>query len=101
IVLLAAAWLQDIAGSQGLYLVALASGLTDVDAITLSTLRLFNQETLVATTAVIAIALAVLSNLIFKSGLIVTIGGKALARRVLPGMAAIGLGFIPGIILLA
>lgn len=101
IVLLAAAWLQDIAGSQGLYLVALASGLTDVDAITLSTLRLFNQETLVATPAVIAIALAVLSNLIFKSGLIVTIGGTALARRVLPGMAAIGLGFIPGIILLA
>lgn len=101
VVLLAAAWLQDIAGSQGLYLVALASGLTDVDAITLSTLRLFNQETLIATPAVIAIALAVLSNLIFKSSLIVTIGGKALARRVLPGMAAIGLGFIPGIILLA
>jgi len=101
IVLLAAAWLQDIAGSQGLYLVALASGLTDVDAITLSTLRLFNQATLVATPAVIAIALAVLSNLLFKSGLIVAIGGTALARRVLPGMAAIGLGFIPGIILLA
>lgn len=101
VVLLAAAWLQDIAGSQGLYLVALVSGLTDVDAITLSTLRLFNQETLLATPAVIAIALAALSNLIFKSGLIVAIGGKALARRVLPGMAAIGLGFIPGIILLA
>jgi uncharacterized membrane protein (DUF4010 family) len=100
VVLLLAAWLQDIAGSQGLYLVALASGLTDVDAITLSTLRLFNQETLTATPAVIAIGLAVLSNLTFKSGLVIAIGGKALARRVLPGLAAIGVGFILGISLL-
>ena len=40
-VLLASAWLAEVAGSGGLYLVALASGLTDVDALTLSTLRLF------------------------------------------------------------
>jgi uncharacterized membrane protein (DUF4010 family) len=100
IVLLLAAWLQDIAGSQGLYLVALASGLTDVDAITLSTLRLFNQQTLVATPAVTAIALAVLSNLVFKSGLVIAIGGKVLARQVLPGLVAIGVGFVAGIGLL-
>lgn len=100
-VLLLAAWLQDIAGSQGLYLVALAAGLTDVDAITLSTLRLLNQQTLTATPAVIAIGLANLSNLAFKSGIVLTIGGKALARSVLPGLAAIGVGFIIGILLLA
>lgn len=100
VVLLLAAWLQDIAGSQGLYLVALASGLTDVDAITLSTLRLFNQQTLAATPAVTAIALAVLSNLVFKSGLVIAIGGKVLARQVLPGLVAIGVGFIAGIGLL-
>ena len=41
-VLLGSAWMADIAGSQGLYAVALVSGLTDVDAITLSSLRLFN-----------------------------------------------------------
>ena len=99
-VLLLAAWLQDVAGSQGLYLVALASGLTDVDAITLSTLRLFNQETLTADPAVIAIGLASLSNLIFKSGLVIAIGGKPLARRVLPGLVAIGVGFVGGIALL-
>lgn len=101
IVLLLAAWLQDIAGSQGLYLVALASGLTDVDAITLSTLRLFNQQTLEAAPAVTAIGLAVLSNLAFKSGLVITIGGRTLARSVLPGLAAIGVGFIAGIGLLS
>ncbi len=100
IVLLLSAWLQDVAGSQGLYLVALASGLTDVDAITLSTLRLFNQETLGAAPAVIAIGLASLANLVFKSGLVLAIGGKPLARRVLPGMALIGLGFVGGIVLL-
>ena len=99
-VLLLAAWLQDIAGSQGLYLVALASGLTDVDAITLTTLRLFNLETLSASSAVIAIGLALLSNLAFKSGLVIVIGGKTLARQLLPGLAAIGVGFIAGIGLL-
>lgn len=98
-VLLLAAWLQDVAGRQGLYLVALASGLTDVDAITLSTLRLYNQQTLTASPAIIAIGLAALSNLAFKSGLILAIGGPALARQVLPGLAAIGVGFISGIVL--
>jgi uncharacterized membrane protein (DUF4010 family) len=101
VVLLLAAWLQDIAGSQGLYLVALASGLTDVDAITLSTLRLFNQQTLAASPVIVAIALAALSNLVFKSGLIAFIGGRELARHVLPGMAVIGVGFALGIFLLA
>lgn len=100
-VLLLSAWLQDIAGSQGLWLVAFVSGFTDIDAIALSTLRLFNQNTLNAGPTVIAIGLAALSNLIFKAGLIITIGGKALARQALPGLAIIGAGFIAGIILLA
>ena len=100
-VLLLAAWLQDIAGSQGLYLVAFVSGFTDIDAIALTTLRLFNQNTLVVGPTVIAIGLASLSNLIFKCGLVITIGGKSLARSVLPGLTAIGVGFIAGIALLA
>lgn len=100
-VLLLSAWLQDIAGKEGLYLVAFVSGFTDIDAIALSTLRLFNQATLVAEPTVIAIGLASLSNLIFKSGLVMTIGGKPLALRALPGLAAIGVGFIAGLILVA
>lgn len=97
LILVLSAWLQDIAGSQGLYLLALASGLTDVDAITLSTLRLFNAAQLDAAQAITAIALAICSNLAFKGGLVLVIGGVPLARRTLPGMAAIGLGLLGGL----
>ena len=97
VVLLLAAWLQDEAGRKGLYLVSLASGLTDVDAITLSTLRLFGMEKLSDGEAVTSIALAVLANLAFKSGLVVGVGGGALARRTLPGMVAMGIGMGIGI----
>lgn len=92
VVLLLSAWLQDIAGSSGLYLVALASGLTDVDAIALSSLRLYNLEKLGEFEAIVSITLAVVSNLVFKMGLVVAIGGGALARQALPGLVAIGVG---------
>ncbi|MBI4999105.1 MAG: MgtC/SapB family protein [Rhodocyclales bacterium] len=98
VVLLLSAWLQDLAGSRGLYAVALASGLTDVDAITLSSLRLHNQERLAEVEAVMSIALATLSNLAFKSGLVISIGGAPLARRALPGLAAIALGIGAGVL---
>jgi uncharacterized membrane protein (DUF4010 family) len=100
IVLLCAAWLKDIAGSKGLYMVALVSGLSDVDPIALSSLRLFNLDQLDAAQSVTAITLAMLANLAFKSGLVVAIGGTALARRALPGLAAIALGLALGLALL-
>ncbi len=99
-VLLGAAWMADIAGSQGLYAVALASGLTDVDAITLSSLRLFNLGQLSEQQTVTAIALAVLSNLAFKFGMVVFIGGWALARQVAAGFGAIACGVLLGLFLL-
>ena len=98
LVLFLAAWLQHAAGNKGLYLVALASGLTDVDAITLSSLRLYHLGKLESAQTVIAIALAVLSNLVFKAGLVLAIGGTGLARRALPGLAAIALGIGGGIL---
>jgi uncharacterized membrane protein (DUF4010 family) len=91
-VLFAAAWLSDLVGSQGVYAVALVSGLTDVDAITLSSLRLFNLGSLHGEQTVNAILLAILANIAFKSGLASIIGGAALARLVLPGMAAVAGG---------
>lgn len=95
VVLFCSAWLSDVAGAKGMYAVALASGLTDVDAITLSSLRLFSIDKLSAGQAVTSIALAVLSNLTFKAGLIVTLGGWNLARLTLPAMLAVaaGIGF--------
>ncbi|TXG87801.1 MAG: DUF4010 domain-containing protein, partial [Rhodocyclaceae bacterium] len=95
-VLLLSAALSDKAGSLGLYAVALVSGLTDVDAITLSSLRLFGQEKLAATAATTAILLAVLANLSFKFGIVVSVAGRALAIRVLGGFAAFAAGCIGG-----
>ena len=99
LVLLASAWLQDIAGDKGLYLVALASGVTDADASVLSTLRLFNLETIPGSQAVTAVTLALMANLAFKIALVVSIGGSTLARRALPGLIAIGSGMALGLLL--
>jgi uncharacterized membrane protein (DUF4010 family) len=92
VVLLCAAWLSDIAGSKGFYAVAMVSGLTDVDAITLSSLHLFDLGKLSAQQAVTGIALAYISNLLFKFGLVLFIGGTALAMRVAVGFAAMAAG---------
>lgn len=99
LVLLASAWLQDIAGNKGLYIVALASGLTDADASVLSTLRMFNLEKISGGEAVIAVTLALMANLVFKIGLVISIGGGKLARHALPGLLAIGAGLAGGILI--
>jgi len=100
LILVLSAWLQDVAGNRGIYLLALASGLTDVDAITLSTLRMFSMEKLTAAQTITTITLATLSNLAFKTGLVVVVGGAALARRTLPGLAAIATGLGGGLLLM-
>ncbi len=100
VVLFCSAWLSDAAGAKGMYAVALASGLTDVDAITLSSLRLFSLDILSSTQAATSIALAVLSNLTFKAGLVITLGGWGLARRTLPAMLAVAAGIGMGLFLI-
>lgn len=98
VVLFFAAWLSDIAGSGGLYVVALVSGLTDVDAITLSSLRLFGLGKLPALDVVTAIGLGIIANIGFKLGLVFFIGGPLLAKRCALGMiltaAGIGLALL-------
>src|SRR5512143_4195311 len=94
VVLLAAAWLSDWLGTRGLYAVALVSGLTDVDAITLSSLRLHNLDKLSVALVVNVVTLAVLSNLAFKSALTFFIGGWQMARHAIAGMGAVGLGMV-------
>jgi uncharacterized membrane protein (DUF4010 family) len=95
-VLLASAWLSDLVGSRGVYAVAVVSGLTDVDAITLSSLRLLGLGTLTQHQAATSILLALLSNIVFKSGLTLVIGGSQLAWRALPGFASVATGAIIG-----
>jgi uncharacterized membrane protein (DUF4010 family) len=96
IVVFLSAWLSDIAGEKGLYGLALISGLTDVDAIALSILRLFNLEQQGAQTVAIAIVLAVLSNMAFKLGMVLVVGGKSLFRRCAIAIGAVATGLIVG-----
>lgn len=96
VVLLLSAALSDHAGSLGLYAVAVVSGLTDVDAITLSSLRLFGQGKLAAEEATTAILLATLANLVFKLGIVVSVAGRALALRIVSGFLAVAVGCVAG-----
>jgi len=87
LVLLASAWLSDLAGSRGLYAAALASGLVDIDAILLTALNLFGQARLDPRTAVLAVALAFAANSAFKLGVLFWYN-RGLARRTLWPLAA-------------
>jgi uncharacterized membrane protein (DUF4010 family) len=100
VVLFLSAWLSDIAGSGGLYIVALVSGLTDVDAITLSSLRLFHLDKLSSAQTVTSIAIAYLSNMLFKFGMAASIGGLTLARHLAVGFIAIAAGVGLGLLLM-
>lgn len=78
VVLLIVAVVQAHFGTNALYGVALVSGLTDVDAITLSTAELFNNGQLPAATAWRVILVATLSNLVFKAGIVGLLGSGRL-----------------------
>lgn len=97
VVLFISAWLQEIAGTQGFYVLALASGLTDIDAIALSAMRLMTMDKIGVQTAAIAIGLAMFANMVFKTGIAMTVGGRALGLQILWGMGAVGAGLLLGI----
>ncbi len=100
VVLLLSAWLSDIAGTAGLYAVALVSGLTDVDAITLSSLRLFNMGNLSDVQVAIAVVLAIIANTVFKLGLVLVVGGRPLFGRCAGTMAAVVVGLVVALVLI-
>jgi uncharacterized membrane protein (DUF4010 family) len=75
-------------GEQGLYLVAVLSGLTDMDAITLSTSQLVNQGRLGTGTAWRMILVASLANLTFKGALVAVLGSRELFRHVVMAFGA-------------
>jgi uncharacterized membrane protein (DUF4010 family) len=94
VVLLAVAVAKQHFGSAGLYVVAIISGLTDLDAITLSTAQLANSKKVEPTVAWHVILIAVLSNLVFKFGIVAALGPARLTKRV--GMA-FGAALIAGL----
>lgn len=99
VVLLVAAWLHDLAGARGVYAVAAVSGLTDVDAITLSALRMQGMATLNAVQATTAITIALVANIAFKLGLALALGGAHLFRRCALPMLGVAGGAAAGLFL--
>ena len=98
-VLLAVAAAKQYFGSTGLYIVAIISGLTDLDAITLSTGQLADSDKIEANIAWRVILVALLSNLLFKFGIVAALGPASLTKRVgLATAAAVAAGI--GILLL-
>jgi uncharacterized membrane protein (DUF4010 family) len=92
IVLLAAAWLADVAGHRGLYAAALAAGTVDIDPIVLSALKLFNAGDVPERAAVAMIALAYLANVAFKLGILVWFNRRLAWRALWPLAATVGAG---------
>ncbi len=97
VVLFVVAAVKELYGSRGLYAVAALSGLTDVDAITLSTAQLVNAGRLNADDGWKLIVVAAISNLIFKAGAVAALGRRKLFVRILP---AYGIVIVAGLLML-
>ncbi|MBX3702707.1 MAG: MgtC/SapB family protein [Steroidobacteraceae bacterium] len=82
VIIFAVAATKDEFGERGLYAVAILSGLTDMDAITLSTSQLANQGRLDAGTGWRLILVASMANLAFKAGMVAVLGSRELLRHV-------------------
>jgi uncharacterized membrane protein (DUF4010 family) len=88
-VLFALAAAKQFIGGGGLYLVAGLSGLTEMDAITLSTARMsLADQTIMTTVGWRLIVVAAMANMVSKSMLAGLLGGRDLFRQILILFAA-------------
>ena len=76
------AFVKDSFGTEALYFVSVVSGLTDLDAITLSTAKMAEQKNIEASLGWKLILVATLSNLVFKGGMAFVMGNKQLGKLV-------------------
>ena len=97
LILLAIAASKEYFGNRGIYVVALISGFTDVDAITLSSANLASAGAMPVDTAWRAMVIASLANLAFKVGAAGFLGGLPLLRGVL---ALFSIPFVAGLAVL-
>ncbi|TWU51241.1 MgtC/SapB family protein [Rubripirellula reticaptiva] len=98
VILFIVAAAKDIFGDGALYWIAGISGLTDVDAITLSTAKMFKQDRVNAATAWRVILIATMSNLVFKAGAVAMLGSRKLLLYV---TVTFGIAMAGGALLLA
>lgn len=96
LVLLAVAAAKEHLGDGGLYLVAALSGLTDMDAITLSTAQMINAQRLTIDTGWRMMMIGALSNILFKVGVVAILGHACMLGRIalLFGCSLIGGGLL-------
>jgi uncharacterized membrane protein (DUF4010 family) len=87
-IMLASRALEASFGSQGVYAVAVASGLADIDAITLSLSR-FARDGLDVSLAARGIFAAAITNTLVKIGLTAAAGGARMIRSISVSMAVI------------
>ncbi len=91
----------ELAGDSGLYLVSVLSGLTDVDAITLTMSQIARDDPSKLGQATIAITLAAFSNTILKAGMAFSLGSPKLRKIILIGFSIIIVSGICGLVVLA
>jgi len=72
---------QDHYGEVGVYVISLLSGITDVDAITLSLSELSSDQKLSVAASSLGIVIASVTNSLVKLGIVYWIGGRALGWR--------------------
>jgi uncharacterized membrane protein (DUF4010 family) len=73
---------QDNFGDKALYIVSVISGLTDLDAITLSTAKMTEEKSIDVSLGWRLILVATLSNMVFKGGMALIMGNRQLGRIV-------------------
>jgi len=95
-ILFLVSWINSVIGMKGVYAAAFLAGLTDLDAISLSTLRLLNADKATTMQAATTIVIAFIANLIFKFGISAFAGSRALARAVGGGFIAMTVGMAIG-----
>lgn len=94
LILILAEWLREWLGDAGIYLLTAVSGITDIDAVTLSLSRMSDAGTLELHVAATGILIAATVNSLFKAALSMVIGRTALGIRVaLPIIVSLFSGF--------
>lgn len=82
-------------GQAGMFAVAGMSGLTDMDAITLSTAQFFRSDQLEASTGWRLILVGAMANIVFKGGVVAALGQRRLLGRIAVGFGvSIGVGVL-------
>lgn len=96
-ILLLVAFTKMQFGENALYIVAVISGLTDVDAITLSLSQMMKNDRIQTDLGWKLILLATMSNLVFKGIMAIVIGAKEIAKWI---TMVFGIAVISGLLII-